>query len=438
MRNTQKELSKALTSSGDGAALVPYDLEPILNQELLVLQPLTELIDIVDAKGKTHEYTLRSSHPQGWFEGETTPANAKNGAYLRKTVQLKIQRIWGSVTGFAQAVDEAFIDALATELEGSLEGMSNTLEFGLLWGASDDIGFTGDAYQYSGVLPRIFKLAPDNVISAAGSKVSLDHLDQAIAAITKYRGTGSDPKLWIMGLRMRQVVDGLQTRVQIPLTSTVLQDGKITMANYSGAPILESDFVVPAATSTSPTLSASIAAGGALPDGSYTYRIASVTMYGEQVASATTSACVAATTNKKAELTWTADANALSYMIFRKLGTGEWALLDIIAALTYDANGTVNGAVATYTDDGSKAVIAKVKPLETGEQNIVLINRNPNRGVAFLGKVDDMGRPVANLFSFVELARVKDTYDYMVKGYLAVRMKYPNVSAAVIRNVKIA
>ncbi len=48
----------------------------------------------------------------------------------------------------------------------------------------------------------------------------------------------------------------------------------------------------------------------------------------------------------------------------------------------------------------------------------------------------DMGRATGRLMSFVELARVKDSYDYMIKAYLGVRVKYPNTCASIIRNVK--
>jgi hypothetical protein len=431
------ELKKALTSSGDGAALVPYDLEATLHEELLKLQPLAELISVDQAEGKTHEYNIRTSHPLGWFEGETTGANNQNGAYARKTVQLKIQRIWGSVTGFAQKVDEAFINALAEELNGSLEGMANLMEFGLLWGCANDIGFTGDAYQYSGLIPRIFAYAPENVVDAGGDKVSLDDLDSALAAASKFRQTRNDPRLWIMGLRMNQVVAGLQTKVQLPLSTAQLNDGQITMSAYGKAAILESDYVVPASTSTSPATTGVIAAGGTLADGTYTYKISSVTMYGEQIPGTASANVVAASTNKTANLTWTHDDNAKLYMIWRQLSTGGYFLLDVIPALTYDADGKVNGNVEAYSDSGSKTVSTVIKPLASGEQNIVLLNMSPARGISFVGMVDDMGRPVGKLMSFVELARIKDSYDYFIKGYMALKVKYPNVHA-IVRHCKLS
>ena len=436
------ELAKALTTAGDGAALLPYDLDPILHEELLKLQPLAVLFSIIEAGSKTHEYSVRTSHPQSWFEGEVTPANALNSVYARKTVQMKIQRIWGSVSGFAQAMDEAFIDALATELEGSVEGMSNVIEYGLMWGAADDIGFTGDPYQYSGLIPRLMSFAPQNIFDAGGNKATLDDLDQAYALATGFRGVRGDPKIWLMGIRMKQVVDGLQSKVQIPLTEAVLADGKIIMAAYANVPILESDYIVPETTTTSPAVTATKGATGSLVDDEYFYAISSVTVTGEQVAG-TEDSETTETTNNEVNLAWTADTNALLYIIWRGLTTGNANLkiLDIIPALTYDSAGTVNGTVEAYLDDGSidtgsGALLKAVKPLSDGEQNILLANYNPRRGASFLGKIDDMGRQTDRLFSFVELARIKDTFDYMLKGYIAARLVHPNL-ISMVRHVKL-
>jgi hypothetical protein len=430
------ELKKALTTTGSGEALLPYDLDSVLHEELLKLQPLAQLLSVIQAEGKTHEYRVKTSHPMAWFEGETTGPNYQNGAYQRKTVQLKIQRIWGSVTGFAQAVDEKFINALAEELSGSLEGMSNLFEYGVMHGCADDVGFTGDALQFTGLVPRLFALAPTNVVDAGGQKVTLDMLDQAMAKAAMYRQTRNDPKLWFMGLRMKQVVDGLQTKVQLPLTTAELADGKIVMDAYAKAPIYETDYLVPEDTTTSPAVSAAAAAGGNMPAATWNYRLSSVTMFGEQVGGTASSNVTTDTTNKKVNLTWTPDANAKLYMVWRKQGAGAWQLLDIIAALTYDGDGKVNGTVATYTDDGSKTAKA-VKPLESGEQQILLADINPNRGLAFVGMIDDMGRPIDRLVSFVELARVKDSFDYMLKSYLTARVLYPNL-ASIVRHVKLS
>lgn len=47
------ELNKALLTSVSGSALIPEDLDSQLHEELLKLQPLAEIMDVIQAEGKT-------------------------------------------------------------------------------------------------------------------------------------------------------------------------------------------------------------------------------------------------------------------------------------------------------------------------------------------------------------------------------------------------
>ncbi len=274
---------------------------------------------------------MRTSHPKGWFEGETTWPNFKNSTYIRKAVQLKILRNWGSVSGFLKALTPRQLDVLTAEIMGAVEGIGNSLEFGILWGCTDDTGvFTGDPYQFTGLYPHLLANVPGNVINAGGSGVSLELLDEALAKLIGYRGVAADPKAWVMSLRMRQIVDGLQVRIGMQIDTEEIAEGRFVMRAYGNAPIYESDFVAP--TSVSPAVSTGTAAsGGALADGTYNYRIASVTLFGEQVAGSQLDSGVAVSgSTKTVNIAWTPDPNAVLYMIFRKKDTGAYALLDII------------------------------------------------------------------------------------------------------------
>lgn len=428
------ELKQALDTVNN-SALVPESIDETLYEELLKLQPLVSLVEVEQADGKAHTLVFRTSHPQGWFEGEGTPGSAKSSASARRSITLKIARLWGSVTGFAQAATKAFINALQFEIEGQLEGMSDVLEYSLLYATGDESesGFTGDVYQTTGILPTIYKYAPENVYDAGGAVVTLAMLDELIASITKWRGTKRDPRLFLMSLKMKQVVDGLQTKVSLPLTNVEIADGRFVMRAYGDTPIFETDLLTPVA--TSPAVTGAVSAeAGTLPAGDYEYRIAAVYMEGEQVAGASSGAVTLANPGA-IDLAWTADDNAVLYMVFRSDdGGASFGLIDIIPALTYAADGTPNGVVESYTDTG-KALIDRVAPLEDGEEIIVIANLNPRRGVTFLGLIDDMGRPVNTLVRFVELARTKDSYDFFLKSYFAVAMKYRNM-AAVYRRVK--
>lgn len=431
------EINKALTSAS-AAVLIPEDLDPALKEELLNLMPLLELMSIGTAEGKTHEFNVQTSHPNGWFEGESAVANNQNGTYARKTVQMKIIRIWGEVTGFAQRVTAKFINALEKEIMNSLEGMADALEFMLWFGVSDEFDWTGDAYQASGILPIVYSEAPENVHDNAGAVITLPVLDDLIYDVTRYRGVRNDPRLFLMSPRMKLKVDGLQTKVQLPLSNAELLDGRLTMRAYGDTPIYESWHMAPQATSTSPAVtSATPASGGSFAAADYDWRIASVTMDGEQVAGTAVGATTL-TLNQKATLAWTADANAYSYMIFRQDGgTGDFKLIDIIAAKTYDGVGNVTGTVASYEDTGAKVGQSQITPLEAGEQIIAMVNINPDRCLSLYNLPDDMGEGVGNFMNFVELARTKDAYAYFIKTYVAPRVVHPNL-ISVLRNVKTA
>ena len=283
-------LRKALETTGDGAALLPYDLESYLGEELMKVQPLAELIPVLQAEIKTHEYNLKTSHPMGWFEGESTPANFKNGTYARKSTMLKIQRIWGSVTGFARSMDEAFIDAFTEELNGSLQGMADIFEFGILYACSGDTAslvMPSSTAVFSPTWPPV-PLPTSSMLVVKRSPWPT--WMQLLRKLGAFRQSRNDPKLWMMVLQMKQIVDGLQTKIQIPLTSTVLNDGQITMANYANSPIFETDYVAPEAVSTSPADLAGVAACRWSLNASVKYRIASVTAFGEQVAGSASAA----------------------------------------------------------------------------------------------------------------------------------------------------
>jgi len=428
-------LRKALTSA-DTADLRSEDLDPVLHDELVEKQPLLSLFDVEQAKGKVHEYRKITSHPKGWFEGESTPANARKGTYSRETVQLKILRNWGEVTGFNQAVTAADLDALALEIDLSVQGLSDIIEWSTLFGVADDRDFSGDEYMYSGILNAIYSDAPGNILDAAGAKITLAMLDSMIDLID-YRGTENDPKFFLMANNMKTVVDGLQTIVQMPISSAQLFYGKITMGTYDGLPIFKTNMMK---SSDSGVTGLGAAAGSDVTSGAanseYGFRVSSVTYAGEQVGVA--EATVTPTADYDVDVTWTADADAYAYMLFvEPVGGGGHSLIDIIPAFTYDSAGTVNGSVETYTYADFSVVNTNVQCLETGEQAIVLANSSNRNGASYLGLVDSMGAQKEGMVSYVPLARTKDSYDFMLKSYLCMKIVNP-LLFSVLRHVKTA
>lgn len=432
-----EELRKALvTTTSSGQALLPEDLEPAILEYLQYQSPLFRLMERGKAASKTHEFTVRTAIPNAWFEGELTPNNFQASTYERKSVQLKILRVWGRVSGFAQRMTEEFVNALETEVIGSMESFADLFEFGVMYG--NDV----DAYQFSGLDTYIAEdTTAQKSVDLGGNVVdvnavlTLDDMDAMLDAVEKYRGTEQDRKVFIASPQMISKISGLQTKINREVQMIEFEGG-FRMATYRGVPLLPSSFVRPAATTTSPTVTATAAAGGSLADDEYFYVISSVTNYGEQIAGVEDSATTA-TTNNSVTLTWTADANAKLYKIYRGLSTGVWTLLDTIAAKTYDGEGTVSANVATYTDDGSKTPVSAIVPLESGEENIFLANLDVRRGASVLGNISPLGTPQENFLSYIPLATTRSSYDYMIESFMAVKLPYAHLHA-VARRVRTA
>lgn len=433
------ELRKALLSmetSSTGEVLSPEDLEPILVEYLGRQMPLWNFIPKAEAFGKSHEFNVRTDIPSANFEGELTGQNASSSKYERRSVQLKIIRQWGGVSGFTQTMSQRFINSLEAELVGSVEAMANTIEYGLTYGND------ADPYQFNGLDTFITRDATasksinngGNVLSVGGSG-SLDHLDAMIDQVETYRGTLSDQKIFLMTPQMISYVSGLQTRINREV-QTVEFEGGFRMATYRGIPLYPSGFLKPLATTTSPTVTATAAAGGTMEDGTYYYAISSVSTFGEQVVGTADNASTA-TTNNSVKLTWTPDPSANLYKIWRGSSNDpdDMQLLTVISAKTRDTDGSVNGNVAEFIDDGSYDPIPSVQPLADGEETVFLANISDANGIKMLGKINVMGEPVANWLSYVPLATRKSALEYFLEAFMAVQVPYPTLHA-VARRIK--
>lgn len=369
---------------------------------------------------------------------ELTDPNYLSSGFSRETVQLKILRIAGGVSGFQQTVSSKFINALQSEISGAVEGFSEALEWALVHGNKND------AYQFDGLEALMLADATAKKSIATGGNfldvdgvIALSNLDTMIDATSGYRDAVRDKKAFLMTPQMISKVSGLQTRVSRDV-ATMEFEGGFVMSTYRGIPLVPYTNLAPASTSTSPTLSAAAAAGGSLPAATYYYVIASVTAAGEQIASAEVSA-TSASTNNTIDLTWTADATALQYRIYRGTSTGadNLSLLKVIAAKTYTASGALNSTVAAFSDNGTLTPVTAVKPLASGEQNIVLVDLDATRGLQMVGMVSPLGEQTDSFISYIPLATRKSAYEFMIEGFMAPIAPYATLHT-IARRCKLA
>lgn len=446
-------LRKALTVAGTGQYLVREDLEAAIRDYLWYVSPLTERIPLVRATGHLHEVARRTAVNRGWFEGESTDPSYSQSTYARRSVEIKILRASGKVTDFQQSASRSFVDSFAEEVDATTMALADVFEFSSMYGMSDDLttyAFTGDAYQYTGIYGWTIEDAAStnvqdaNSHGAAGATVTLAMLDTMYAAtVGKYRNFSRDPYMWLMSQAMNDKVSGLQTRIQ-RMAPSIEFEGGFVMNTYKNIPILPVQFCSPASSTAAPASpSAAAVSGGSLADGTYYYRVASITLYGEQVAAAEVNATTSGTHNT-VRISWTADTNAKLYAIYKGATTGDnnLELLDIIAAKTYSGTGAVSTNVASYDDDGSLATEVAIQPLDASEEAIFLVNLGTQYGASRPVLPPSKGQPVSNVFdpaaalvSYEEIPVATDELAFRVKSYSGLQVPRGE-SCAVLRRAK--
>ena len=406
------DIQKALDST-TGAALIPESLAPVVVEYAKKLNPLMGILRWNKAAGKTHEFARRTALPSAGPEGEGAITASSRSSYTRDSVQLKIVRTRGGVTGFESAATASFADALQTELNGAVESQAYSIEQQMLWGNSED------PYQIDG----LDALVAANLIDVNGT-IQLSDLDEMIDLV-RDSGAKRDPLLLIMSNKMLSKVSSLyvsQFSLQLPSTDV---RGGYRLSAYRDVPILESSFLRPAATMGSVSLQAG--SGGSLAAGTYYVRVSAVTQDGETVACASNSVAVSA--SGKITVDWTSSVveGALLYKIYATEANGDAGtetLQLVVPGRSYDGDGTP-GADATsaivdeYVSGGNL-------PLDSGDETVYLVDLNPDQGleVEYLGS-----SPVI----IERLARTADSEEFLLKTYFALAGKGEKHCARLLR-----
>lgn len=446
MNSYNSQLRKALTaSSASGTALIPEDLEPLIRANLLQRSPLTRMVPVIMADGNIHRVVRRTANnTAAWFEGEMTTPSYSQSTYARRSAEVKILRTHGQASNFMVSASRSFTDVLADEIVSATEGLADLFEYSTLWAVSDDLStraFTGDAYQYNGVYAYILEDAAANNIVDVDGTIALSHLDSLLdLTMNQYRNASGLNWVFLMSPQMQSKVSGLQTLIRRE-SPAIEFEGGFVMETYRGVPILPTGFTRPAGTTTSPAVTAAPAGSGggiALATGNYMYKIASITIYGEQVAgTADATNAVTNGTHDTVDLTWTADANAKLYAIYRtntddSNDDDNYDLIDIIAAKTYTATGAVNTNVASYSDTGLTG-IATVHPLGASEETVFLVGMGANQGVARPVLTPNAGEPMDELVRYVPVVETTDSVQFRLNSYHTLQVPWGQLHGAIRR-----
>lgn len=410
----RQELALALSTT-EGGALSPESLEPKLVDLVRKLSPLVAMVSVIQANGKSHDFNENSDIPVAYFEGEKATTPTSQGTYTRRSTPLKIIRSRGGATGFQQAASKKFIDSYTKELTSAAKAMAWKMEYGIMWGNA-----AADQYQYTGMDKSIITNRWDR-----NAIVTLRHLDYMIDPILSEGITDRSKLAFVMSPQMHSKISVLQTEARINVPRVTFPGG-LEMETYRLIPIIDSSFIRP--TSQMGALTLVNGGGGALtPATTYRYKVAAITQYGEQWASAESSTLLGGG-DSSVTISWTPVAGALLYKIYRTVSNGganTETLLVTIAALTYDGTGTVTGTVASYADLLGDAVLGTDTPLDytNQDESIMLLNFSQDDSVELASLINENGDRVTNLVQMLPLARTKDLEEFLLLSYQALIVK---------------
>jgi hypothetical protein len=223
------------------------------------------------------------------------------------------------------------------------------------------------------------------------------------------------------------------------------------LSTYRDIPIIVSSAMRPR--SKMGTISTATATtGGTIPSSTtYYFRVSAVTNNGEQGASTEVNqATGSGTETNTITLSWTAVTGALYYKIYGGTSTGAVTLVDVIAAVSYDGNGTrstattswvLSAALAANSDTVSTAMEADL-PLnaETSAvptETVILWDLDEFQGLGKYPYTNVGGSKFGGLVTIEPLAKTDDFLNFLIKTYGALCNSY-EATSGIHRGLKVA
>ncbi len=438
-------IRKAFTSAtGVGEALIPEHLEEVITNTLVRLVPEIAVPILKFDHQKFHEFVRLTGLPSaGSAMGENSVTPIRNSTTERASVELKVLKRKGSVTGFVQDASANFMDAQAFEMETHLQAFGYDMRTYMLYGNRH-----ADAYTFDGLEKFISSYRLNGAVG--GTVITLAMLDAVIDSNMRKQGS-AHRRVFIMSPEMLSKLSQLYTQVRdnrdaIRGTNVIEIDGGWRLQTYRDIPIIES-------TSTRPTISMGTVtaghagSGGAITDDTWYFRVSAITWDGESLASAEINN--ATSSSDTLTLSFTPVTNALYYKVYVGTVTGELTLRTIVSAFTYDGDGTITGSTSSIVfssdpTDSTDSVPTHMQsdvPL-TGTLNIPMEliffwDLDEYQGMGKLAYTNSAGSRYNGLATVEPLAKTDDNMPFLVKSYPALIDSF-EATSGLLRGYKVA
>jgi len=432
-----KDLKLALDSV-TGAALLPEDLEVSLVELAKGLFPLLNIMNIRKGSGNPHQYNQRTNYGTANFAGENASGTTTRGSYVRQYVPLKKIVDRRSVSGMLEAGSQKLTDAYKDELTASAAAMGQKLELGFIWGQAKNPAApvpavaVGDSYFFTGMEQSI----RTNVFEKSGV-LQLSDLDSLLDE-PRSKGAGGDQMMFAMSPQMLSKASSLEPNKFKDIAVYEFAGGA-RMASYRGVPIWEAQWCrEPHVMGGFLGVADSVTVGALVAGKTYGYKISKITAAGESVASGA-SALLVGGGKSAIDLTWTPEADAILYRIFRTIGDGgTYYFLGSVPAFAYTADGDIVTTNGAWTDVVGDAYLDLNRtPHASNEEEIFLFDTSPLQSYELASMMAPESQAMKNLFGYIPLARTKDSRDFLLTCYAALAMK-GEIFNSLLRRVRIA
>lgn len=424
----RSKLDLALAST-DVAALIPEDLEPIIVDLVKALSPLIANVEVGRGDGKVHSFNKITGIGLAYFQGEKGTSQAVGPTYVRDNVTLKILSNGESITHFAQSVTRKQVNLFKDAIMRAVRAMTFGTEFGMIWGWGKELAATkdGDLYAYDGLDPKLLTNRVDH--NGVVTTLLLDNLIDGV----RTAGAEHDKWMFLMSPHMQSKVSGLQSRLRRESPKVDVKGG-FRLNTYNDIPIAPSSYCKPSGTMGTVTAADDATAGGLVATKTYRWKVAPVTTYGEQAASAEVSHTTGGGITS-VKLSFSAFSGARLYKIYRTVdggGAGTEVFCATTSAFTYDGNGTVTGNVVDYVDitaDAGLGVPFSDVPITINDEVVALVDLNKENGIQLISLVNEEGQALTNLIQYIELAKTKSSKDFLLESFQALAVKGEKYSA---------
>jgi hypothetical protein len=403
------ELQEALTAAG-ASALIQKVIDPVLLEYERRYSPLVRALPDRKHTSNVYYFNRRDALVQGGTVVDGGARPVSTSTYTQQFYTIVNFQAVGAVTGYAQEVTADLIGNLrATEIEGAARGLLWDIETAIGWGnAASAANSPYPEFDGMDTIASITTGANQNAIDWNHAAFSLGALDQLIDLVENNVAMPVETTNWMFVMsptadsRLAQLLTSQQRFTGNAPTVEVAAG--LIVPTYRNVPIIKSSFLAPRTSVMGTVTTATATTGGTLAAATYFYRVGAVmARYGEIQASVEVSQAATGSTSVNT-LSFSVPAGPdaaqpLHYKVYRSTATGTETLLGYVtAAVALAADGVTPIMANQIVDNGSQLIPQNstgptqpavtpatyvgtntgIKPLNSGDQNVYLISKDPN------------------------------------------------------------